>query len=285
MHPIELLALDLDGTLVIPEHQISSKTRSCLTQLTREGIELVIATGRRYRTTRYVIENLGFPVHAVCNGGALIKHRDQSTLQQTCIATEKLTQIGGLARANGHALVAQRDSHAKGGADFVVDSGVQWNQPTRFYFENNRNFSAGSNYLDQENADEFLALGMFGEHDPLRAFCQQVGRSFQGQFHTTVVPFNTLQTWYCEITQAHVTKWSGLEFLADMLQVTIPDAICAVGDEMNDLAMVRHAGVGVAMGNGNPDLQKEADWICGNHDEDGLLMVADYIREHNDKLR
>ncbi len=65
MQPIKILALDLDGMLVLQDHEISAVTRSCLTQLSNQGIELIIATGRRYRTTRYVIENLGFPVHAV----------------------------------------------------------------------------------------------------------------------------------------------------------------------------------------------------------------------------
>ncbi|HJN51414.1 MAG: HAD family hydrolase [Pseudomonadales bacterium] len=284
MHPIEILALDLDGALAVQDHEISAKTRAALTQISQQGIELVIATGRRYRTTRYVIENLGFPVHAVSNGGALIKHRDQSTLQQTCIATDELADMARLARANGHALIAQRDSHANGGADFIVDSGVQWNRPTRFYFEDNGDAAASRDYLDQENVDEYLVFGIFGTHEPLSTFCQLLHRMFAAQFHTVVVPFDALNTWYCEITQAHVTKWSGLTFLADMLKVT-PHSICAVGDEINDLAMIRHAGVGVAMGNANPALQKEADWICGNHDEDGLLMVVDYIKEHNGKLR
>ena len=75
-----MIALDLDGTLALQNHEVSPLTRDALDDLHHNGVEVVIATGRRYRTTRYVIENLGFDVFAVCNGGALVKAPDQSTV-------------------------------------------------------------------------------------------------------------------------------------------------------------------------------------------------------------
>ena len=59
---IRMIALDLDGTLAIADHQVSSATRTALLELHEGDTEVVIATGRRYRTTRFVIENLGFDV-------------------------------------------------------------------------------------------------------------------------------------------------------------------------------------------------------------------------------
>ncbi|NIQ97686.1 MAG: HAD-IIB family hydrolase, partial [Desulfuromonadales bacterium] len=74
-----MIALDLDGTLALENHTVSPATRSALTELSLEGIEVVIATGRRYRTTRFVIDDLGLEVYAVCLGGALGKRPDTST--------------------------------------------------------------------------------------------------------------------------------------------------------------------------------------------------------------
>ncbi len=54
-----------------------------------------------------------------------------------------------------------------------------------------------------------------------------------------------------------------------------------MGDELNDVPMVKAAGLGVAMGNAHPELKSLADFICGNHDEDGLLELFDYIRQYN----
>ena len=77
---IKMIALDLDGTLALANHEVSPATKDALTNLHADGVEVVIATGRRYRTTRFVMDNLGFDVFAVCNGGALVKAPDQSTL-------------------------------------------------------------------------------------------------------------------------------------------------------------------------------------------------------------
>ena len=91
---IKMIALDLDGTLAIDNHQVSPATREALTALHDGGVEVVIATGRRYRTTRYVIENLGFDVFAVCNGGALIKHADTETLHaETLLRPSQICRV------------------------------------------------------------------------------------------------------------------------------------------------------------------------------------------------
>ena len=91
MIPIKMLALDLDGTLAIDNHQVLPATRDALKHLHDADVEVVIATGRRYRSTRYVIDNLGFEVFAVCNGGALVKMPD--TLRYDHMGGSYLTSI------------------------------------------------------------------------------------------------------------------------------------------------------------------------------------------------
>ena len=56
-----------------------------------------------------------------------------------------------------------------------------------------------------------------------------------------------------------------------------PDEICAVGDDVNDLPMVREAGLGIAMGNGRPELHRVADRVVGTHEAGGMLDVADLV--------
>ena len=71
--PINILALDIDGTLAVADHQILPRTRQALFELHEDGVEIVIATGRRFRTTSWVMENLGFDVHAICNGASYLE--------------------------------------------------------------------------------------------------------------------------------------------------------------------------------------------------------------------
>jgi len=71
-----------------------------------------------------------------------------------------------------------------------------------------------------------------------------------------------------------VDKGKGLAWLADHLG--IPQAsVMAVGDQENDLAMVRWAGIGVAMGNAIPALQRAADWVAPPLDEEGAAAALE----------
>jgi hydroxymethylpyrimidine pyrophosphatase-like HAD family hydrolase len=56
-----------------------------------------------------------------------------------------------------------------------------------------------------------------------------------------------------------------------------PGAICAVGDDVNDIPMIKNAGLGVAMGHARPEVRAAADLITGDHDEDGVAMLVDDV--------
>jgi hydroxymethylpyrimidine pyrophosphatase-like HAD family hydrolase len=83
-----------------------------------------------------------------------------------------------------------------------------------------------------------------------------------------------------EVTPAGVSKWSGVLHLAELWNVAESE-ICAVGDDVNDLAMIRAAGLGVAMGNAVPEVKAAADRIAPTHDEEGLIQVVEWIISEN----
>ena len=80
----------------------------------------------------------------------------------------------------------------------------------------------------------------------------------------------------CEIAPVGVTKWSGVLSLAREWGIDAAE-ICAVGDDVNDLPMIRGAGLGIAMGNAQPEVLAAADRVVGRQDDDGLVDVADMI--------
>jgi hydroxymethylpyrimidine pyrophosphatase-like HAD family hydrolase len=82
----------------------------------------------------------------------------------------------------------------------------------------------------------------------------------------------------CEISPVGVSKWSGVQHLAQDWGIG-PDEICAVGDDVNDIPMIRGAGLGVAMGNALDEVKAAADRIAPCHDSDGLVEVVKWILE------
>jgi 5-amino-6-(5-phospho-D-ribitylamino)uracil phosphatase len=80
----------------------------------------------------------------------------------------------------------------------------------------------------------------------------------------------------CEILRHDASKWTAILYLAKLWDIE-PREICAVGDDVNDIAMIRHAGLGVAMGHTRADVLTAADLITGDHEQDGVAMLVDDV--------
>jgi len=277
---IQLLAVDVDGTLVTTEGEISAPTREALHCLHDAGVAIAIATGRRYRMAQGAIDALGLPVPAVCLGGALVKGADGRTLHAESLSASEFRAVASLFRELGHAVVAQRDSQRDGDPDFVVDESLPWNFPTRDYWDRNERFAVRAGGLPDQERDDVLVVGAFGELAVLEELEREVHLAHPGAFTAHVMPGFIYQGYYCEVVPSRVSKWSGLARLADLLGVP-RGGICAVGDERNDLSMISQAGMGVAMGNACAELKQAADWVTGHHDEHGLVGVVERILRRN----
>ena len=72
----------------------------------------------------------------------------------------------------------------------------------------------------------------------------------------------------------NVSKAETLDSMLDKIGVKRENTICC-GDGFNDISMIKYAGVGVAMGNAREEVRREADFVTGTNDEDGLVTVID----------
>ena len=115
-----------------------------------------------------------------------------------------------------------------------------------------------------------------GTHDGMRALERSLDDAFPGRLSLHTIRSPRYRDWMCEIAPAGVTKWSGVLAIASQWGIDAAH-ICAVGDDVNDLPMIRGAGCGIAMGNARPEVLAAADRVVGPHDGDGLLDVADLL--------
>ena len=97
-----------------------------------------------------------------------------------------------------------------------------------------------------------------------------------GQVQTFVQKSPRYAGTMCEILHHDATKWSALLHLAASWGVD-PQDICAVGDDVNDLPMIRGAGLGVVMGHADAKILEFADHVTGSDDEDGVAMLIENL--------
>lgn len=273
-NPIRLLAVDIDGTLVTEGDSVSPRTCYAM-HAAHARLALVLATGRRYRTTRQVMTVLDLPLPAVCLGGALTKSAAGRTLHATPFAAGDIAGLLALAHRRDLALVLQRDAHALGGADFVIDASMPWNAATKHYADVGGAAGRADADIGGARYDDVLVVGCFAEHEPLAALEADIA-GLAAVYETVLVPSQKTPGWYLEVIPAGVSKWAALRRYA--AAIGIPEgAICAVGDALNDLPMIRGAGLGVAMGNAHPAVKAAATWTTGRNDEDGLVALIERL--------
>ena len=277
---LALLAIDIDGTLVLKDDSVTPRTRAAVRRAQADGLGLVLATGRRYRTSQRALTALGMRLPVICLGGALVKDAAGETIRSTPFAPAVVRALLALARQHGLALLLQRDAHARGGPDFVVDMAPPWNEPTRGYAQSAGAICQPDPAPENAPCEDVLLVGCFGPRRPLAAFQRQVGEGIgpNSDLGSVLVPSQRTPGWYLEITAGQVNKWTALRrFAAD--SGVAEEAVCAVGDALNDLPMIRGAGFGVAVGNAAPALKAEADWVTGANHEDGVATLIDRLLE------
>ena len=128
-----------------------------------------------------------------------------------------------------------------------------------------------SRSLGEHRHEHTLRVGICCESPEADVILQELQQRFGNRtmMHRLRVPGAACEV--LEVFDPAVSKWEGINFVIRRHQIS-PAQVIAVGDDMNDLQMIRHSGLGVAMGNSRPALKQAADLVIGASDEDGLAV-------------
>ncbi len=272
---IKLVALDLDGTIVNDKLEISSKTLKLLGHLIQNtAVRVVIATGRMYASALPFARQVGVVEPLITYQGAMIREFQglQNILYHKPIAVPLAKQVLEVLQNNQfHANVYINDTlftnhHNPHSTYYARMAGVTpvfsdslldaiTEAPTKIMA------------IDDHRIDEMLHL--LNQHFPEKlSYCRS-------------------RTNFCEVIDAAASKWNALSHLAEQWGIH-PDEIMAIGDQENDISMIQHAGIGVAMGNAPEHVKKVANLITETIHEDGAAraieqcVLGDFpLREHS----
>lgn len=261
---VRLIASDLDGTLLRTDHTISERTRKAIAAAHEAGITVVAATGRGWRSAVKLLDVVPEVQVAVCSNGALIRDvRGEVTTDVFPIADGAAAAVVDSARdVLPGAGLAWELADGTFGFDEIWDemrpSGTAW-RPERI---------AQTPPADQEEIIKVLV-----RHP-------QLGEDAMLQVLQPVVPDGVALTssgyGLAEVTAQDVHKAHALTTLCDRLGIS-PAEVVALGDNRNDVEMLRWAGRGVAMGNALPAAVAAADDQTADHMDDGVAVVIEEV--------
>lgn len=278
MPPYRLLAIDIDGTLVNSRDELTPPTRRALVRAGNAGIRVVLATGRRYSRTLHLVEPLGIDVPLVTASGALVKDPvDHRTLYLAQFDRQVLADTLAVVNRCGYDPVLCADTYAEGFDFYHAATEVHGPELAEYLRLNADCGRIWPKLLSDPPPGVFTGFAM-GSKRQMLDLEGELKRRVPQKLYTHVLRSPRYTGFMCEFSPAGVTKWSAICRLASQWKIDTA-AICAVGDDVNDVPMIRAAGLGVAMGNARAEVKAAADRIAPTHDEDGLVQVVEWLLE------
>lgn len=278
MNAVKLIALDLDGTLFNSQSQISAHNIDTIKKANEAGATVVISTGRPYSGLPFEqLKGSGIRFAITTNGSAIYEIESGKCLFEEAMDEEIILPILDF--------LLTKDIHMDafiGGKGYTpvqcVAAGQKLANPPalKHYILNTRVRVDNLPLFIHENQLKVqkMTLNFYPEGDIFKDR-EEVRKYLESNPAVTTVSggYNNL-----EFTRADVNKGVGLQKMAQLLDIPVAQTM-AVGDTENDLAIIRAAGVGVAMGNATAAVKSAADYITTSNDEDGVAAaIAHFLR-------
>ena len=264
----KLLVLDVDGTLLNDEREISKRTLAALLKVQQMGVRIVLASGRPTYGLMPLAKTLelgnygGFVLSY--NGCQIIKAQNGEILFERRINPEMLPYLEKKARKNGLAIFTYHND------TLITDS------PDNEYIKN----EALLNNLKIIKEDEFSTAIDFAPckcmlvSDKEEALIE-LEQHWEKRLAGTLDAFRS-EPYFLEVVPCGVNKANTLGALLEHLGVTREEVI-AVGDGVCDVTMLQLAGMGVAMGHSQDSVKVCADYVTASNEEDGVALAVEKL--------
>ncbi len=273
--PIKLIALDIDGTLLTYRSELTPRTRAAIEAAQGQGVKVALVTGRRFGSAHQLIQELGLDVMLVSHNGALTKDvTTLDTLGYHPLKVELAQQVVHAGRAFGADVICCDDPHGHG---VMVLEGISTsNRALQRYLEKYwhavREVEDLLNYLDHDP----IQMMFSGACDPMDAFAEQLQTALGDQIQLFKTRYRSIDLTILDALSHTASKGDSLAEIASQHGI-VREEVLAIGDNFNDLTMLRYAGTGIVMGNAEDELKAMGFEVTDTNAADG---VAKAIEKH-----
>jgi Cof subfamily protein (haloacid dehalogenase superfamily) len=256
--PIDLIALDLDGTLLAPDESISARNRTAIKDALAAGIRVVLVTGRGVDTPIRVSKELGLNLPVICCHGALTKDFGANrTLESIPVPLPYAKSMVEFAEREGLAIA------------IYVGEAFYRLQGSEVFMDDMR----GPGWYEAPSLSEILTEAPTF----IRFLGEESVKRMQREFGDLPLSFR-YETWLdfveCAVLNRDASKKNALARLSADFGIPA-ERVLAIGDSRNDIPMLRWAGIGVAMGNALPEVRQSVQYVTASNDQDGVARAIE----------
>ena len=284
----KLVAIDLDGTLLNSYGEISNKNIETIKKAKEKNVEIVLASGRPIVSVKNLANQIGANNYMICGNGAITYDiQNEKIIYDRFLEKSKVLQIVKICEENSifYSIYTK---------DTILTKNLNYN--VLFFYKENEgkpdekktDISIIQNveeYIQKRKEEDYLKITIC---DGDKAVFENIIRKLKTVGNVEVLDVEhmsrkkikngndefLIEYFYTEITNTNVDKWAALENLINILGIKKEEVI-TIGDNVNDVLMVKNAGLGVMVENAATYIKENADFIAKDNDSDGVAQTIE----------
>lgn len=258
LNNIKMIFLDIDGTLYNSKKQLTEYTKKILNKVAEEGIYVVLCSGRQNSQVCELSKSIDISKYAIsCNGAFVYNYEDDIDIAENVMKKESIEKIWSFCKEENIKLIleAKKDRYVNFESDerkHIKIDGIE-------DILDKKIFQMVIDEIVIEKTEKVKELLISDDN----IWTANYGPSYYGNY-------------FFDINNKNIDKGIGIKELIKYLGIKKEETI-GFGDGINDYAMIRECGIGIAMGNAEEELKRTADYVTLTNNEDG---VAKFIEEY-----
>ena len=270
-----LFGIDLDGTLLSPRGEVTDRTRAAIHALLSAGHRVCFSTGRNGIEAAGVFASVGHNHLAVLVSGAMVVDvRDGRVLHRGHMHADLAARLCQTIEATGEAAVVFQD-RLETDVDYLVSGDKHLHPALGGWLALSGQRVQRHPTLTTIDHTKTLRVSTVGDYAAAARVRTAIAEQHGDSVYLHSITVTSEQAEIIEAFDPTVNKWQGLQRVASHYGIDPARHVIAVGDDTNDIPMIRHAPLGLAMGNARAEVKAVADRVIGRNEDDGLAVFIE----------
>nr|WP_311565880.1 HAD family hydrolase [Peptoniphilus grossensis] len=270
---IKMVSMDLDETLLTTDKVITESFESFVKKLKSNNIIPVVATGREYYSAHKFVGNK-VDIDLICNNGNVIRDNLSGKVHYVNpISDEDLKRV--MAFDDNDKVFTSLHIQRDDGIDLVYKK-KNFTNFEGTYVDAFRGRNLGLDNFDNLEGNP-LSIVFAGSHDDLVGLRNRMRDEISDRFNFHIMKIRREPKWMLEVLQKSGDKFYGVKKYAEIRGIDLKD-VAAIGDDSNDVMLIKSVGLGIAMKNGVERLREAADVVSDfDNNSDGAVKILDKV--------
>lgn len=256
---IKLIATDIDGTILIPEGEFTDGVKAYIKQLQKQGIKIVLVTGRMNAAAMLIAKDLGLETPVVSYQGGLINENGKILYEQYLTEKESEDIIEWAKEEDIHINLYNND---------ILYSEKDCPEIQRYCNNQHTNYIVKDfSEIKKNKVNKILAID-YDNPKKIDRLEKELPNRFSDLYIVKSTPY------FLEFSNPKASKYCAVKFLQKYWNLK-DEEILTIGDQNNDIALLEAGGIKIAMGNATEKLKSIADYITDTVYNDGFIKAVE----------